>query len=76
MIIKTSKGTELECEAITSIQTPQRLYLHLVNIGIERATQIMNEELPIQNYPLFTILQSIASEGSSNVKVSLRTGGF
>lgn len=72
MTIKTSKGTELECEAVTYNPMPSRLYLHLVNTSVEATEEIFSKELPIEGYPLFTVVQAISSEGGSAVKVSLR----
>ena len=72
MIIKTSKGTEFECEAITSIQTPPRLYLHLINTSVEDVQAIIPNELPIVGYSYYTAVQAVSSEGGSAVKVSLR----
>ena len=77
MQVKTSVGNILECESITSIPSPPRLYLHLINTSIETANKIFVEEnqLPLQEYPAFTEVQSISQEGSARVKVSLRIEG-
>ena len=72
MKITTAKGTEFECEALSVIPSPQRLYLHLVNTSVEEATRVFNSELPIEGYPFFTAVQAISSEGAASVKVSLR----
>lgn len=72
MKVITSKGTEFECELITSIPSPQRLYLHLVNTSVEEVTRVFNEELPIDGYPFFTAVQAISLEGGMAVKVSLK----
>ena len=76
MELKTSKGMTLECEAITSIPSPPRLYLHLVNISLEDAKAIFaGDNLPIQGYPTYTVVQSISLEGAARVKVSLKIEG-
>ena len=77
MQVKTSAGIPLECESITSIPSPPRLYLHLINSSIEDANRIFIEgnQLPLQGYPAFTEVQSISQEGSARVKVSLRIEG-
>lgn len=77
MQVKTSAGNTLECESITSIPSPPRLYLHLINTSIETVNKIFVEEnqLPLQEYPAFTEVQSISQEGSARVKVSLRIEG-
>lgn len=74
MRITTAKGTEFECSAITSIPSPKRLYLHIVNTTIEtvRSVFLDPEELPIKNYPAFDTVQSISSEGYRAIKVSLK----
>ena len=74
MKIKTAKGIELECDSITSIPSPSRLYLHLVDIDMATANSIFSdsEQLPIEGYPSYTVLKSIISEGSARVRVSLK----
>lgn len=72
MTIKTSKGTEFDCEAITSIASPARLYLHLINTSVEDVSRVIPNELPIDGYPFFNAVQAISTEGGSAVKVSLR----
>ena len=72
MIIKTSKGTEFECEAITSIPSPPRMYLHLIRTSVEEVTNVLSKELPIEGYPFFNTVQAISPEGAAAVKVSLR----
>ena len=72
MIVKTSKGTEFECESITMLPVPARLYLHLVNTSVEYAEKVFSDEVPIEGYPFFNAVQAISSEGGSAVKVSLR----
>lgn len=74
MKVTTAKGIELECEAITSLISPQRLYLHLINIGAETAVEIFGDsaQLPLEGYPLFTALQGVTPEGPTRVKVSLK----
>ena len=74
MIVKTAKGVELECDSITSIPSPARLYLHIVNMDMATANSIFSgsEQLPIEGYPSYTEVKSIISEGSARVRVSLK----
>lgn len=74
MKIKTAKGVELKCDSVTSIPSPMRLYLHLIDIGVEAAAEIFEDrtQLPVEGYPLFTELQNISPEGPTRVKVSLK----
>ena len=72
MIIKTAKGTEFECEAMSSIQSPPRLYMHLIKTSVEEVTKVLSEELPIEGYPFFNTVQAVSPEGAAAVKVSLR----
>ena len=74
MKIKTAKGIELKCDSVTSIPSPMRLYLHLIDIGVEAAVEIFGDrtQLPIEGYPLFTVLQNVSPEGPTRVKVSLK----
>lgn len=72
MKVVTAKGEEFECEAITSIQTPPRLYLHLINTSIEAVSNAMEGGLPIEGFPFYRTVQAISSEGGSAVKVSLK----
>ena len=77
MKIKTSKGIEFECEAITSIQSPPRMYLHLTNTGLEEVYRVFSDktQLPIVGYPAYNAVQSISAEGATSVKVSLKIEG-
>ena len=74
MKIKTAKGIELECDSVTSIPSPMRLYLHLLDIGAEAAAEIFGDrtQLPIEGYPLYTVLQNVSPEGPTRAKVSLK----
>ena len=77
MQITTSTGTILECESITSIPSPPRLYLHLTGISTEDATSIFDTpgNLPVNGYPAYTEVQSVSQEGAARVKVSLKIKG-
>ena len=77
MIIYTALGTAFECEAASSIQTPPRLYFHLVNTSMNVVQSAFQNpsQLPVQGYDGFTVLQSISSEGEDRVKVSLKKPG-
>ena len=74
MIVRTALGKEFECDSVTFIPTPARLYLHLVGVSAEDVMAVFNEggHLPIEGYPVFRNVQSISSEGAARVKVSLR----
>ena len=74
MKIKTALNKEFDCEAITMNPSPPRLYLHLVNTGMEEVNTIFgnNKHLPIEGYPAFNAVQSISPEGVTSVKVSLK----
>lgn len=74
MKVKTAKGKEFNCDSVTFIPSPPRLYLHLVNVGLEEVTTTFyeNGQLPVEGYPIFQNVQSISSEGAARVKVSLK----
>ena len=72
MKIKTSKGTEFDCEGIASIPTPPRMYLYLINTSVEEVAKVLNDELPIEGYPYFSKLQAVFAEGTSSVRVTLK----
>ena len=77
MIIKTAKGKEFECDSVTYIPSPQRLYFHLINTSIADVSVTLDDkdQLPFENYNAFNAVQSISPEGTGRVKVSLRIEG-
>ena len=77
MKVITAKGNEFECESITFIPSPPRVYLHIVGKGTDEVARVFYEEgqLPINGYPAFTAVQSVSSEGTARVKVSLKIEG-
>lgn len=72
MKIITATGKEYECEAITGIPEPPRLYLHLIDVDLEEIESTFQDGLPIEGYPAYTKVQAVSPEGESRVKVSLR----
>ena len=74
MKVITAKGVEFECDSVTFIPTPARLYLHLVNVSAGDVAKVFyeNGQLPIEGYPAFNNVQCVVSEGAARVKVSLR----
>ena len=78
MRVKTAKGKVFECEAVTSIPMPPRLYFHLVNTSVEEVEETFSDisQLPIDGYAPFNAVQSISPEGAASVKVSLKIEGF
>ena len=74
MKVITAKGNEFECDSITFIPSPMRLYLHIVGASMADVAPVFYEEgqLPIEGYPLFNHVQAISSEGAARVKVSLK----
>lgn len=77
MKVITAKGNEFECESITFIPSPPRLYLHLINTSVSDATVLYEEgQLPIEGYPAFNAVQSISTEGTARTKVSLKIEGM
>lgn len=74
MTVRTAKGKEFECDSITLIPSPPRLYLHIVNVSMEDATVFYEDgQLPIDGYPIFNKVQCVVSEGAARLKVSLKT---
>ena len=73
MKVVTAKGKEFDCDSITFIPSPPRLYLHLMNVSLSDAMVFYeNGQLPIDGYPIFQNVQSVAVEGTARVKVSLK----
>ena len=76
MKVITAKGVEFDCESITFVPTPPRLYLHLVNASMREASVFYEKgQLPIEGYPAFNTVQSVSSEGAARIKVSLKVEG-
>lgn len=74
MTIKTAKGNEFDCDSVTFIPSPPRLYFHLVNVSLGEVMTTFYEkgQLPVEGYPMFTNVQCIVAEGAARVKVSLK----
>lgn len=62
MIIHSTSGKEFECDMVSEIPIPPRLYLDLTNTTIaDVATAITGENgLPFVEYPEYRFVQSIA----------------
>lgn len=72
MTVTTATGKELNPEMVVENPTPPRLYMHFSGESMwEIGSILMNpEELPLEEYPTYTQVQSISQNPS--VVVALR----
>lgn len=72
MTVTTATGKELNPEMVVTNPEPPRLYLHFNGVSMyEIGAILLNpEELPLEEYPTYTQVQSISQNPS--VIVSLR----
>ena len=72
MTVTTATGKELNPEMVVANPEPSRLYLHFNGVSMyEIGAILLNpEELPLEEYPTYTQVQSISQNPS--VIVSLR----
>ena len=72
MKVTTATGKELNPEMVVENPTPPRLYMHFSNESMQEIGMIFLNpaELPLEEYPTFTQLQSISQNPS--VVVALR----
>ena len=73
MTVTTATGKELNPEMVVQNPEPPRLYLHFNGVSMyEIGAILLNpEELPLEEYPTFTQVQSI-SQNNPSVIVALK----
>lgn len=73
MTVKTATGKELEADYLVFNPVPPRMYLHFPGYAMaETAAIFLNPaELPIDGYPDYTAVQSIA-DANGGVNVTLK----
>ena len=59
MTIRTASGQELESDFVVENPTPPRLYIDLKSLTEKQATILMQDGLPIDGYPEYTVLQNL-----------------
>jgi len=72
MTVKTATGKELNPEMVVQNPEPPRLYLHFNDESMQEIGMVFlnPDELPLEEYPTFTQVQSISQNPS--VVVALR----
>ena len=74
MKLLTSTGQKLDCDSCLIDKARGKLYLHLRKLDLDSATSIFNnpEELPLQKYPSFTVVEFIGAGSVGGVNVRLK----